>query len=177
MSLAPYRLCKAVRMTRAGLHTLLMLALLVTSVRTPAEELDHGRLIERTANSIDELLAVEHRELTSYDERGRPRRHRVRPLDRKKLVPTLAYMLNMTEPMLERAFVTDQYPLTDILFARHLAEKQSAPFEVILKKRPVSEWLKALKTANVSLKDVSDTFDHVFAQLASKALDERYRVK
>lgn len=137
------------------------------------DRINYSREISRTADSLDELLRPDDRIVVSIDARGRARQHKVKALDRSALTTPLAYMLNMPKEMFAKAFIQQKYSMSDILFARHLSERQSKPFEAVLTRKSRDEWLKEIQKAGIPLKEVLDNFDSVYAEVAFRALNDR----
>lgn len=109
------------------------------------------------------------------DSRGRSRGHKIKPLDRQKALPSLAFMLHMPESMLAKAFIEQKHHLSEILFARHIAEHETKPFEEVLRKQTRADWIALMKKAKIPLKDVLANFDAVFNHLALLALDAQMK--
>lgn len=143
------------------------------SPRCYSEPTNYVEQIQRAAESLDELLQEEARTVVRFDSKGQARKVKVKPVRRQSLIPTLAYMFNMPQEMLAKAFIRQKYKLSEILFARHLAEKKAEPFEQALSKRTFENWMQALEEAKIPLNEVLDSLDLVYAEVAFLALDQK----
>lgn len=143
------------------------------STSVAEDKIDYALQIERSADSLDELLHPDERAIGSINGRGRARPSKLKLLDRASLIAPLAFMLNMPKEMLAKAFIEQKYSLSEILFARHLADHKAQAFESVLKEKPRSEWLKELQAARIPLKRVLENFDYVYAEVAFRALNQR----
>ena len=162
-------------MTRRVSSLVLVLWLIQISPCFASQEEDTAGSIRRVAHSLDEMLDLNKREIVQFGSGNKKTRVKAKPLNRRSLVPVLSFILNMDQPMLEKAFIEKKMDLSAIIFARHISDKKNQPFENFVVQKTFDEWMADLKAAEVPLKQVQESLDHVYMEVSFRALDERMK--